>query len=410
MKKIFLNNSKDYINFLNSLYFRKIFSNVEIINNGSNLNINLKNKNEEYEYTYENEKIKDFFNNWLSTNVTHTSVVDSSSNYQIFICSAIQELLLNAETKKDKNEELIHKFYIPKKSGGKREIIAPCEEIKEPLQKINKILQNVYDIKNEDFQVAYKKGKNVVNNAEMHTNNERVFKIDLKDFFPSCKRNYVVEKINFLFRNNIPNRSFIMDKFLETILYNDGLYIGNPVSGTLANAIISKPVKYLKNICKKTGMEFSVYADDMTFSSNKFIVKQYVIDIFNTAFSAFHMEKDFVLNAKKCYGLSKSNRFVTGVAINSSNVMTCKRIKYLRIRQTLHQLHFGDDSHLIDPSKLSSVDNRKFWTWDQFKGNISYALMVDKSGKIINILKKYKDEVKKYNIISPRVMNQIGIE
>ena len=410
MNKIFLNNSKEYINFLNSLYFRKIFSKVEVVNNGSSLSIDLLDKKEKYEYIYENDSIKDFFSNWLSIGTVYKLVVDSSNNYQIFICSALQELLLNAETKKYKNEEIVHKFYIPKKSGGQREIIAPCDEIKKPLQKINKILQSVYDIKNEDFQVAYKKGKNVINNAEMHVNNERVFKIDLKDFFPSCKKNYVVDKISFLFRNTIPNKNFVMDKFLETILYNDGLYIGNPVSGTLANAIIANPVKYLKNICKKTGMEFSVYADDMTFSSNKFIVKQYIIDIFNTAFSQFHMEKDFILNSKKCYGLSKNNRFVTGVVINSSNIMTCKRIKYLRIRQTLHQLHFGDESHLIDPSQLSTSDNKKFWTWNQFKGNIAYAMMVDKSGKIINILKKYKDEVKKYNILSPRMMEQIGIQ
>lgn len=407
---IVLTNYKDYIKFLNSLYFKKIFSKVSVTNTGDRLKINT--EKQDYEYLYENDSIKDFFNSWMTVNTVYTDVVNSSNNYQLFLCSAVQELLLSAANKKHSGGELLHKFYIKKKSGGLREIIAPCKEIKAPLQKINKIFQRAYDYKNKDFQVAYKKGKSVIDNAVVHSDKQRIFKIDLKDFFPSCKKSYVVEKIKFLFENsgnNFPDNSYAMDKFLETILYNDSLYIGNPVSGTLANAIISKPVKYLRNICKSTSMGFSVYADDMTFSSDKFIVKQYIVDIFNTAFSEFNMDKDFKLNDDKCYGLSKNNRFITGVAINDKNYLTCKRNKYLRIRQTLHQLKYNDSSHIVDNSQIGKMDKRKYWTMDQFKGNIAYAIMIDKSGKIKNILSKYKDEVKKYNLVSDRVLEILGI-
>ena len=44
------------------------------------------------------------------------------------------------------------------------------------------------------------------------------------------------------------------------------VFIGSPVSGTLANVAISNAVQYMNNICKKHGMKLSVYADDISFS------------------------------------------------------------------------------------------------------------------------------------------------
>ena len=37
----------------------------------------------------------------------------------------------------------------------------------------------------------------------------------------------------------------------------------------------------MNNICKKYDIGLSVYADDITFSSDKFIVKDFIIKLFN---------------------------------------------------------------------------------------------------------------------------------
>ena len=60
-----------------------------------------------------------------------------------------------------------------------RKITAPHEDIKGALKEVNKILQYVFDRTNDTFQVAYKKGKNIVNNAEPHTEFNYMFKVDV---------------------------------------------------------------------------------------------------------------------------------------------------------------------------------------------------------------------------------------
>ena len=94
---------------------------------------------------------------------------------------------------------------------------APNDEIKVPLQHLNHLLQSVYDKRNIDFQVAYKKGKSVYDNAKIHEGNKYVFNIDLKDFYPSCKRDLVRKYISFLF-NGALNKSELIETFLDIIL------------------------------------------------------------------------------------------------------------------------------------------------------------------------------------------------
>lgn len=402
------NNYKDYIKFLKSFYFKKEYADCNVYNEGSKLVIEI-NNTDTYEYVYENDSIKTFFKEWLGENDKKHFVASSSNNYQLLANSLIQEVLLIAEDEKFNGNKLFKKFYIKKKNGKKREIIAPSNVIKKALQNVNKIFQSKYDYINEDFQVAYKHGKNVVNNAEVHKENEHIFKIDLTDFFISCKRNYVDEKVDFLFKYAYEGE-WLKNKFLDVILNNNALFIGSPVSGTLANAIISAPVRYIKNICEKYQITFSVYADDMTFGSPKYIPAKFIEGIFNVAFTEYHMEKDFKVNLEKCYGLSKSNRFITGVVLNDNNELTPRRAKYNRIKMTLHQLYYGDSSHIVSKAALKKLDPKKYWTWNQFKGNIAYCIMVDESGKMKTLLSKYKDIVKQYKLLSDETLEKLEVK
>ena len=45
--------------------------------------------------------------------------------------------------------------------------------------------------------------------------------------------------------------------------------MGNPISGTLTNLMMNKVVIYLQNILNKRKMNISVYADDITISTNE---------------------------------------------------------------------------------------------------------------------------------------------
>ena len=351
-------------------------------------------------YTYECDNIKNFFKDLLmgsdatlsSTPASFTVFSNVNNHYQFLVNYLVLDLILTAEMLKHKGQVLNREFKLKTKNKV-RDIIAPADELKIILQDINKVLQRTYDKRNETFQVAYKSGKCIKDNAAPHLKHKYVFKIDLHDFFPSCKREYVEKYIQFLFKNSI-NSAFVKEKFLEIILHNDALFIGSPISGTLANAIISKPVFYIKNICNQFNMEFTVYADDMTFSSDKFIYKDFIIDMFNRAFMRYNMENDFSLNEKKCYGVSECHRSVTGVVINHKNELTCHRHVYQDIRQTLHQLSYDDTSHL---------------NYNKLKGQIAFMSMLDESGKLKTLLTKYKNTVLKYKLVSQDKLTEMGV-
>ena len=132
----------------------------------------------------------------------------------------------------------------------------------------------------------------------------------------------------------------------------------------------------------------------MTFSSDKFLAKEFILDIFNRAFTKYDMENDFTLSLHKCFGVSNSKRSITGVAINNDNKITCHRYIYQNIRQTLHQLSYDDTSH---------------FSYNKLKGQISFMSMIDESGKLKTLLTKYKNTVLKYNLVSMDKLTSMGI-
>lgn len=354
------------------------------------------------QYYYECDEVRDFFKTWLSVTDDEFGdfednqmmvFVNSMNHYQFLISYNILDLLLTSIILKNKNIPWSNTFKITSKNGKVRDITAPNEDLKIILKRINTIFQKTYDSRNSEFQVAYKKGKSIKDNSDPHTEHNYVFKIDLHNFFPSCKRKYVYHYVTYLFKNSL-NSEFLVNKFLDIILNDDALYIGNPVSGTLANVIISRPVNYIHNICKKFGIAFTVYADDMTFSSDKFITKDFIISIFNRAFGHYDMLDDFTLNESKCYGVSNTRRAITGVIINNDNKTSCHREMYQNIRQTLHQLSYGDESH---------------YNFNKLQGNIAFMSMVDESGKLKNLLIKYKSTVKKYKLVSDKKLIEMGV-
>lgn len=74
-------------------------------------------------------------------------------------------------------------FHIAKKSGASRQIDAPNPNIKILQQKLNTVLQTVYQVKPSAHGFA--SGKSVKTNADQHTKKRWVFNIDLDNFFHS---------------------------------------------------------------------------------------------------------------------------------------------------------------------------------------------------------------------------------
>jgi hypothetical protein len=319
-------------------------------------------------------------------------VIGNTANDFNFIApKTILSVVFTAASIRSRGEALYREFKIKSKNGKVRDIVAPHDEIKVELQRLNGVFQHIFDKINADFQVAYKKGKSIADNAEIHRNNKFVYNVDLKDFYPSCKKDLVDRYVNFFFKNNF-NGDVTKELFLDIVLKNGGLFIGSPISGTLANVIISKPVNYMKNIARKFGMEFSVYADDMTFSSDRFISRKLVEGAFNLAFSKYNLDSYFKLNDKKFHGMSNNRRRVTGVTINHDDEPTVARGFYRDLRVKIHKLSLGETTG-INIQKL--------------RGRIAFASMVDESGKIYRLLSKFESTVSQFKLASDEKMAEL---
>ena len=70
-------------------------------------------------------------------------------------------------------------FHIRKKSGGLREIKAPCSQLDVILTCVNILLKSIYGP--SDVAMGFTSGRSVLNNSQIHVGHNYVFNIDLKD-------------------------------------------------------------------------------------------------------------------------------------------------------------------------------------------------------------------------------------
>jgi RNA-directed DNA polymerase len=154
-------------------------------------------------------------------------------------------------------------FFIPKKSGSVREISSPNTGLKIIQQKLNYILQQVYQPKPSVHGFTY--GKSIVSNARSHCKQRYVLNIDLKDFFPSIN----FGRVRGMFMNipyQLPTEAATV--LAQICCWNDSLPQGAPTSPVISNMLCSKLDSQLQRLAREHRCFYTRYADDLTFSTN----------------------------------------------------------------------------------------------------------------------------------------------
>ena len=153
-------------------------------------------------------------------------------------------------------------FRVPKRSGGTRRISAPATALKIIQQKLNQVLQSVYEPKASVH--GFVRGKSVVTNASKHVRKNYVLNLDLKDFFPS---------INFgRVRGIFMAVPYELQADVATVLaqiccFDNQLPQGAPTSPVVSNMICARMDAQLRRLAQKWSSYYTRYADDMTFST-----------------------------------------------------------------------------------------------------------------------------------------------
>ena len=150
-------------------------------------------------------------------------------------------------------------FLIPKRKGGQRTISAPEKDL---LGVQRRILRRVFHgLKVHPACQGFARGTSIAHHAKVHRGQALVFRVDIKDFFPSIKKPRVYSFLRALGWNRSA-----ADWLAAMTTHNGALPQGAPTSPILSCAVNSRLDKRLPRLAEKFKANYSRYADDLTFS------------------------------------------------------------------------------------------------------------------------------------------------
>lgn len=165
-----------------------------------------------------------------------------------------------------------HSFKIDKKDGiEKRTITAPNNRIKKIQSRMLKLLQNV---KRPEWLISGEKGKCYIDNGRVHLNSKYFLTMDIKKFYDNCRREYVF----LFFRNQLCMAGDLAGLCTDIVTYNGGIPTGCPTSQIMAYYAYENMFYEIFEIACRYNCKFTIYVDDMTFSSKEPFDKRSLIN------------------------------------------------------------------------------------------------------------------------------------
>lgn len=232
-------------------------------------------------------------------------------------------------------------YFIRKRSGEPREIAQPARELKVLQYSLMEML--LQDLPIHASASAYRKGRSILHNAQVHAGNTSILKLDFKDFFPSI---HSVDWRRYCQRNNLLNEEDIQitSKILFRIAKQQRtmkLSIGAPSSPLLSNILLKDFDEYVATEAERREINYTRYADDMTFSGRRFGMLRDMIKVVNEAVRSTKCAR-LVLNVEKTNFVSpKYQRNVTGLVLSNEGGVGIGREKLRLLRAKVHRYSNG---------------------------------------------------------------------
>lgn len=280
------------------------------------------------------------------------------------------------------------RFYIPKKTGGLREINAPNPALSNHLRLIKDTFENEFFCLSHNSAYAYIKNRCTVDALKVHKDNESKWflKLDIKNFFPNCNPAFIMSQLTQIFPFSIIEQKEpqLLSKLIEPGILNNGLPQGTPLSPFLTN-IIMTPIDYaIERILYSYNQYFiyTRYADDIIISS------KYDFDwrkIQNDISTLLQEKTPFTIKEEKTrYGSSSGRNWNLGLMLNKDNNITVGYRKKERCRAMIFQF-------------MNDYKQGNYWNKEDIQnmtGIISYYKMVEPV-YFTNLINKYN---KKFNL------------
>ena len=223
-------------------------------------------------------------------------------------------------------------FFIPKATGGLRQIDAPNEHLKEKMRLVKKDIENVLNLHPHDAAHAYVKQRSVLTALQVHQKNQSnwFLKLDLKDFFPAHTEDYTMQQLNQLWlKDALP-----IPELVTFASYNGGLPQGTPLSPLLTNLCMT-PIDYKITQALSSAYRYTRYADDLLISSRVDFAPEPIIRQIENVLRTEGCP--FTINAAKTrYGSAARRNWNLGLMYNKDKAITLGHQKKQRLRAAIN--------------------------------------------------------------------------
>jgi RNA-directed DNA polymerase len=215
-------------------------------------------------------------------------------------------------------------FTIPKRKGGVRQIATPRVFLKTVQKWI--LLNILYRESLPAYITGFVRKRGTLSNGRLHQGHSYLSKMDLQDFFPSIGYTKVFGVYKqFGFPEDVA-------KLLSGLSVLKGrLPQGAPTSPYLANLVFLPSDLKIEARAQSLGITYSRYADDLTFSSDKYIRPEFLNHVWTIVKRA-----GFTVNRKKTTQSGPGQRLMTTGLIVNKKAHPLRRLRR-QLRAMFHQ-------------------------------------------------------------------------
>lgn len=235
-------------------------------------------------------------------------------------------------------------FQQAKKDGTLRDVSVPDERLKQIQKRLLRLLQR---IETSDWLISGKRKKSYVDNARFHIKANEVVTIDIRKFYDNCRHKHIYSTYLNTFKAS-PDVAYLL---CQITTRSWGLPTGAPTSQLVAFWSYHQAFNQIDAIAQKFGCVFSLYVDDMTFSSQHAIpVPELLHDVSAILCNVGHRIK----YSKIEHYVAGSAKLITGTVLDKEkNLRVPNRLRH-KIMTDLDRLKSCKLS-VVEKDKLSNT-------------------------------------------------------
>ncbi|MBM0065955.1 reverse transcriptase family protein [Alkalicoccobacillus gibsonii] len=282
------------------------------------------------------------------------------------------------------------------KNNKTRTLLNPSKQYKRILRKINQLLQGI------NFPTYLHSGvkqKNALSNACYHNSHSHICTMDIKNFFPSTSEAFVYK----FFKDKFKMSEDVAKIMTLLVTYKNENEVARLPQGFPTSSILSYLVYFdffngVNALAHSRNMKFSIYVDDLTFSSNRAFTPSFLNRIVTIA-----QQYELTIHPDKTQFYNRhAHKKITGVILKQETVRAP-----LFIHKQINQ-HYLDilDCDLLTFSNFIKFKQKVIKTL----GQIQYVRSIEGTHKYISIERNLNDFKEHFSVLSVKDKYRIQLK